>query len=203
MSVLSSNVVAGLPALIGVVLGLRLYADGFNFFIYVAGLFAVALLCRNVGSNLMGRFPNLAGLLIEVWIISAIAVTACGTAVVTAISFSGLLDFVVGPKHLAAEQAKTMSTALIGAVTTYVALAWTKDIGDAKGYFWPTKHFIEAMQLAYNDMSAKPTVNTRANQAIFENVIDGEGAIGWDFSARRIRTRVLADYLRSLPWPPV
>ena len=27
-----------------------------------------------------------------------------------------------------------MSTALISAVTTYLALAWTKDIGDAKGY---------------------------------------------------------------------
>ena len=36
MSVLSSNLAAGLPALIGIILGLKLYVDGFNFIFYVA-----------------------------------------------------------------------------------------------------------------------------------------------------------------------
>jgi len=195
MSFLSSNIVAGLPALIGVILGLRLATEGFPFLFYVGVLFGIAFLALHLGYGLMSRFPRFAGSSIEIWIFSAIAVTAFATATVILISFRGALDCVVGLKQLSGEQAKTVSTALIGAVTTYVALAWTKDIGDAKGYFWPSTHFKKAMETAYGELVTKPGNDTQTYEAMFLDTVRGHGPIGWDFKARRIRSGILADFI--------
>jgi hypothetical protein len=196
MSFLSSNVVAGLPAFIGVILGLRLAVEGCTLLFYVGALLVAAVLALNLGYSLMSRFPRVAGWLIEIWILSAIAVTACATAAVIAISFRGLLDKVVGIDQLSGERAKTVSTALIGAVTTYVALAWTKDIGDAKGYFWPSTHFKNAMQDAYDALVNKPGNDSQVFEAMFSDNVRDHGDIGWDFAARRIRSRILSEFIQ-------
>lgn len=193
---MSSNIVIGLPALLGVVLGLQLYADARHVTIYVALLFVISTVCLIIGYRTMRRWPRVAWVLIEVWILSAIAVTAIATAVVTWISLSAPIDFIVPTERLAPEQVKTMATALITAITTYIALVWTKDIGDATGYFWPSTHFKSAIQKTFEKLAVKPASDTKAYQAIYsENYIEGYGPVGWDFASRRIRAKVLAEFI--------
>jgi hypothetical protein len=197
MSFLSSNWVAGLPALFGVVLGLRLYVSEPVLVFYLVVLFVVAFVVRNIGNNVMLRSPTVGRALIECWIVSAIIVTAFATAGIAWITFSGPLDFIISTKQLVPDQVKTMSTALIGAATTYVALVWTKDIGDAKGYFWPSTHFKKAMQCAYKAMSTKPNGDSQLYDALFLDDVREYGDLGWDFAARGIRVQILANYLHN------
>jgi hypothetical protein len=192
MNGLTGNAIIGLPALIGVILGLKLYVDGFQFLFYMALLITVPSIALNLGYYTMPRWPNVARLLIELWILSAIGVTAFATAAVTWISLNGPLDFIVNAKMLSTDQAKTMTTALISAVTTYVALVWTKDIGDAKGVFWPSTQFKKAMEKAYPQLSNPPANGDVVYQAMFTDVVEGYGDLGWTFFARGTRARLLA-----------
>jgi hypothetical protein len=197
MSFLSSNAVIGLPALIGVVLGVKLYVSGFDLVFYTLLIVGIAALALNIGYNIMPCYPRVAGYFIELWILAAVGVTAFATAAITWIALSGPLDYIINTKQLGTEQGKTITAALVTAVTTYVALVWTKDIGDAKGYFWPSTHFKQALQEAAQQVPAsKPIRNdTQIYEAIYDDTVRDYGEIGWDFMARRTRAKLFSEFI--------
>jgi hypothetical protein len=195
MDFLSSNIIVGLPALVGVLLGIKLYLTGFSLIFYILLLLGIDFIALNTGSFLMSRSPRFAGLLIELWILSAIAVTALTTAGIFWLTFSEPLNFIGNTAVLSAQQIKEISAVLISAVTAYAALAWTKNIEDADGYFWPSTQFKKAIQAVYDELPDKPLNDTKVYEAMFLDTVRDYGPIGWDFAARRIRARVLAGFL--------
>ncbi|MGC1780738.1 MAG: hypothetical protein WBB34_22615 [Xanthobacteraceae bacterium] len=195
MSFLSSNALIGLPALIGVVLGLKLYITGFDAVFYLLFVLGVAAIALNIGYNVMPWYPRVGGYLIELWILSAIGITAFATAAITWMSLSGPLDYIVNAKQLGTEQTKTMAAALVTAVTTYVALVWTKDIGDAEGYFWPSTHFRNALQQAAEQRTNPIQNDTQIYDAIYDDTVRGYGELGWDFGARRTRAKLYSEFI--------
>jgi hypothetical protein len=189
------NAVVGLPALIGVVLGLKLYAEGSPTCIGVALLLVVPAILLAIAFAIVARLPRIARVLIELWVLSAVAVTAFATAAITWLTLNGkALNYIVNTASLPTATATTMSAALITAITTYVALAWTKDIGDAKGFFWPSTQFKRAMAKAYALLpdARKPAGNTAAFDALFADTVQGYGNIGWGFGARGTRAKILS-----------
>jgi hypothetical protein len=187
--------IAGLPALLGVLLGIKLYLTGLSFIFYIVLMLGIAFIAMNTGYSLMSRFPKLAGLLIEVWILSAIAVTALTTAGIFCLTFSEPLNFIGNTALLSATQIKEISAALISAVTAYAALVWTKDIEGADGYFWPSTQFKKAIQAVYDELPTKPPNDSQVYEAMYLDTVREYGPIGWNFAARRKRAKVLADYL--------
>lgn len=190
-----ANAVVGLPALIGVVLGLKLYADPVPTAYCVGALIVIAYGARWIAFAIMHRMPRLARWLIELWILSAIGVTALGTAAVTWLTLNASLALLFDTSRLAADQLKTMTAAFVTAVTTYIALVGTKDIGDATGFFWSSGAFKTAMAKAYANLpdAKKPQGPTKEYAAIFLDAVPGFGPIGWGFSARGMRAKIFAD----------
>ena len=82
-----------------------------------------------------------------------------------------------------------------GSTLVYAALAWTNNIEDADGYFWPSTQFKKAIQAVYDELPDKPLNDTKVYEAMFLDTVRDYGPIGWDFAARRIRARVLAGFL--------
>ena len=72
---------------------------------------------------------------------------------------------------------------------------FTKDIGDAKGYFWTSTQLKKAMESAFKHLAKQPSNTSVAYDAIYLDTVRGYGNIGWDLKARRIRANVLAEFL--------
>jgi hypothetical protein len=192
MNYVFGNAIVGLPSLIGVILGLKLYVDGFRFAIYPAILLVVPLILLVIAKSIMHKFPMLARAFIEVWIASAIAVTGFATAFVTWITLDSPISQLFKTSGLNADQIKAISAAFVAAVSTYVALAWTKDIGDAKGFFWPSTQFKNAMGGAFPRLQPPQPNGGVVYQACFMDTVAGYGNIGWGFCARKKRADILA-----------
>ncbi len=199
MNYILGNAVIGLPSLIGVILGLKLYAAGCRFAIYPAFMFVGPLVLLIIAKSIIHKMPRLAWAFIEIWILAAVAVTAFATAVVTWVSLDTPINQIFNTPGLSADQTKGISGVFVGAVSTYVALVWTKDIGDAQGAFWPSTQFKDAMDKAFHRLQPPPGNTTKAYQAIYQNTVDDYGNIGWGFRARLARANVLAAYIRQLP----
>jgi hypothetical protein len=187
------NAIVGLPALLGVVLGLKLYVDPIPTAYYVATMMMAAFAARWIAFATIHRVPRVARWLIELWILAAIGVTAVATAGVTWVTLNATLGFLFDTSHIDVKQLEKMTTAIVTALTTYVALVWTKDIGDAKGFFWPSTAFKTAMAKAYSMLTAKPVGTTKEYEAMFMDTVTNHGNIGWGFGARGIRAKILAD----------
>jgi hypothetical protein len=201
LGLLDSSMVLGLPMLLGVVGGLKLYVDGWHFVPYVAVPLVVAIGAVLLGHALMRYRPRLAWVLIELWVLSAIAVTAFATAFLMWVSLDATFGWIGDISVITAENLKTLKTAFATAVSTYVALAWTKDIGDGKGMFWPNTQFKAAMSEAYNSLNPKPAGTSTVYQAIFQDVVAGHGNLGWSFAARGVRAGIFSRWL-AMPEPP-
>jgi hypothetical protein len=187
----------GLPALLGVALGIRAYTGGLD---WLGPCVAVLILA--VGVVVIGRFiarnsPVVGGLIIEAWIVSPIIVTALMTAFIVWLSALGLPHiFGTEPNE---EIRKSLASTLVGAVTAYAALVWTKDISDGTGIFWPSTQFKAAMagvQRSLPEGDQAPLGVVR--QAMFsDEVQDDPKIVGWGFNARRARARKIDEYVRS------
>jgi hypothetical protein len=197
MNYIFGNAVVGLPSLGGVILGLMLYLKGGCFFIYPAIMLFVPLILLLIAKSIMHTHPRTAWILIELWIFSAVAVTTFATAFVIWASLDTPVDKLLSSSGLDAEHVKAVSGIFIGAVSTYVALVWTKDIGDAQGVFWPSTQFKSAIGKAFMQLHPEPNQTERVYQASYQKNVDDYGDIGWGFSARWKRAKVFAEYLRQ------
>jgi len=199
MNYIFGNAVVGLPSLVGVIFGLMLYLKGGCFFIYPAIMLFAPLILLLIARSVMHSRPRTAWLLIELWIFSAVAVTAFATAFVTWVSLDTPVAKLLGASGLDAEHVKAITGIFIGAVSTYVALVWTKDIGDAEGVFWPSTQFKSAIDKAFTQLLPRPNNDSKIYQASYQKNVDDYGEIGWGFSARWKRAKVFAEYLRQAP----
>jgi len=202
MSALLGSAAIGLPALLGVVLGLRLYMGGLC---WVGGALLAALACGAAvwaGRAQLRRRPRLGCWLIDAAYVLAILVTALGTALVAWVVLNTPLSALGDTTGLSEDAEKHLKGAFAGAVSTYVAVAWLKEIGDAKGAFWPSTHFRAGMAAAYERLNPKPASDTAAWEAIFSDTVTGHGNLGWDRAARHARAAILAAFLAAPPANP-
>lgn len=199
MSYIFGNAVVGLPSLVGVILGLILYVKGGCFFIYPAIMFFAPLILLLIARSIMHTHPRKAWILIELWIFSAVAVTTFATAFVAWVSLDTPVAALLSSSGLDTEHIKAITGIFVGAVSTYVALVWTKDIGDAEGVFWPSTQFKSAIGKAFTQLSPEPNQASKVYQASYQKNVDDYGDIGWGFFARWKRAKVFAEYLRQAP----
>ncbi|WP_027040354.1 hypothetical protein [Mesorhizobium ciceri] len=142
---------------------------------------------------MMHSQPGIGRWFIEVWIVASVGVMSIATALILWIGLEPLPSFLGVVSD--ADAIKFVTGAFAGAITTYVALVWTKDISDSKGFFWPSFQFKQAIGNAYGMMVLKPAPATRAREAMFDDTIEGLGAVGWDFDGRGTRAKILANFI--------
>lgn len=185
------NAAKGFPAVAGVLLGVLTYGS----YAPVAGtlglvmLGAVGWISRNVGIYIFPFNPRAGRTAIELWVLTAIAIMALVAMLSIAISLAPLAQWL----HLRGtdNEYKALSGALSGAVLTYVAFVWTKDITDGTGFFWPSTAFKVAMCKSLLGLPEAMQYNGRLQHAVYGESIEGiEGTVGWGFKDRTIRTRV-------------
>ncbi len=192
MSAVTGNAARGLPALVGVLWGIFLYEPDPVQFLYPFGALLLAVIILRLGRAVIGRWPLLGWALIELWIIAAISVMAIGTVAVLWLTVNSPDWF-----PLDEPERKALSGALVGAVTTYIAVLWTKEIQDASGTFWPGTQFKSAVRSAFDEQHPHvPDGDTRARDAIDEDKVR-QGPEGWGFAARLQRANILAKHLKS------
>jgi hypothetical protein len=184
----------GLPTLAGVVLGLRLYTGGRGWCVWagVALLVLWGLMC--VGRWLMPRWPLVGMAAIELWLGSSVLATAFATAAVAWLTLTGWLPAFLQPAGASKDALGKLSGLLVGAATAFTSLVWTKDIADGKGYFWPGTQFRRGLEGIYARLKREgraPAGSSEAYAAIFLDVVPGYGEIGWGFSARVTRMRIV------------
>lgn len=200
MKALLRTALGALPPLLGVMLGIRAFTGGLFWIAIGGGLVLLPLLSLEIGRRLMHRKPVMARWFIEIWVLSAIGVLALATAFGLWLGLAplpGLLGVPAGD-----EATKAVTGAFAGAVATYVAVIWTKDILESKGLFSPATQFRAAMSRAHKHLSTKPTPASPTYEAVFEDTVAGEGRIDWDFSARGRRAEILAAFIGSAPPGP-
>lgn len=202
MSDLLGNAAIGLPALAGVILGLIVYMAGKACVIWVVVLSCAGILAVGTGERLMGVRPCLGRWLIEISYVVAWLATALGTVVVCWAVLNPPLWLFGDASALTEGETKQISTAFAAAISTYVALVWTKDIGDGKGALWPGTRFRSAMKRAHGVLAVKPRPEDALYDAMFSDVVPTHAVQGWGFQARGVRASILAAHLASPPPPP-
>lgn len=181
----------GLPAFLGVVLGIQLCTGGPMWTVSCVAVLGLAIVLLFVGRSVSKKHPVTGSWIIEAWIISPVCITALLTALIVWLSANWPPVFGSSKNP---EVQKALASALIGAVTAYAALVWTKDISDGTGLFWPSTQFKAAMKGAL-DRAKEPS--DAEHEAIFSETVDGPPKIvGWGFNARRRRARIVDDYVR-------
>jgi hypothetical protein len=186
------NITKGLPSLLGVLWGILLYRPGFSWVLQVLTVFGISVFFLWLGRKVIGRNPIVGWILIEFWVLSAIAVVALSTL--------GILWLTVNaPSFLVLDESKldAVAGALVGAVTTFLAILWIKDIEGATGPFWPSTQFKKGISSAFSTGQITPPVDTRAWDAVYEDRVRKGGPIGWDFAARYERVLILKEYVKK------
>src|SRR3954463_7741363 len=105
---MSENTVKGLPALLGVVLGIYLFGGGRDWILGCIIAFGVVTIVMGIGTWLMQRRPEFARWLIEAWIMSAVCIVGLATCLVMHVSTMPL-DWLPGTGH-----SKDIDTAISG-----------------------------------------------------------------------------------------
>jgi hypothetical protein len=201
MDVGLSKVVSGLPAFLGVCVGIRTYENRWPFFAIIMFALAVAVMFLLIGRSIIHRHPLRARWLIEFWIVSAICMVAFATSAALWAALSPLSPLLA---DVAGQERDTISATFIGAVTAYFAFAWTKEIGEARGFFWPSTQFKSALEAAGSRLPVKLPMDSSTTDAVFNNHIQGEGVEGWSFKARGVRARIVAQWIRDAkPYAPL
>jgi hypothetical protein len=119
--------------------------------------------------------------LIEFWVLSAACVVALSTFAIVWITAKSPVWF----DALGEDEVKIVVGVLVGAVTAFLASAWTKDIAGAQGYFWPTKH----LRAFFYQLGI--TGDSRESDAVHKNRVQGGGPEGWGLLARWQRAVIL------------
>jgi hypothetical protein len=185
----------GLPALLGVVVGVRLYTGGLQWLLGAALVFGVFWVLLGVGRLMVISHPRTGAWIIEVWIVSAVLVTAFMTDLILWLTLMDWFPSVLGEPT--GKPLEKLSATLVGAVATFTALVWTKDIADAKGYFWPSTQFRYGLEALYKKLAVKPKPNTIPSNAIYMDVVADTDITGWSFADRRARAKIIAAYMKN------
>ena len=186
------NLTKGLPSLIGVLWGIYLYKPGFSWAFQILLVLALSMVCLKVGQSLLGKNPVAGWVFIELWVFSAIALVAASTL--------GILWLTVNaPSFLSVDKSQqdAVAGALVGAVTAFLAILWTKDIEDASGPFWPSTQFKKGLASAFGTESLSPPQDSRARDVVYEERVRAKGPKGWGFTARRERAYILQEFLKK------
>jgi hypothetical protein len=183
----------GVPSVIGVLWGIFLYVPGVDWAWYLVTVMVVALFLLWVGRKCLVRYPLIGWILIEFWVLSAISVVALSTAGILWLTVNAPSFFPIRE----AEQ-KAVAGALVGAVTAFLAVLWTKDVEEATGPFWPSTQFKKGLSSAFSSAPGAPAGDTRAWDAVYEERVREQGPAGWGFIARYERALILRKHLQQL-----
>lgn len=189
-----AGLMKGLPAFAGVVLGIFLFGwdwSGAPLFVLIA-LTGLAIIAVIAGHALM-RYPYVALGLFQVWLVSVVIVTALVTAFVMFVSISAEHWF--GGD----DRGKLIGSALIGAVTAYLAAIWLDGIKDSTGPFLPGAQFKMAMARLAKPFET-PARSAEMPNDIYahcteEKVVGGPG--GWEFGACLKRAAAIDAFMKA------
>jgi hypothetical protein len=202
MGAAHANAAAALPALFGVMVGIVVYLGGWMWWIGLAVVIAGLWWIVGAGERMLATHPHRARWMIECSYLLALGVTALGTLVVAVVVLRVPLSVFGDLTGLQEKEVSQLSSAFAGAVSAYVAIVWTKDIGDAKGAFWPGTRFQVGMEQVYARLRVTPATGHPVIDALSSSIVPGHGDLGWGFAARGVRAGILAAYLAAQPSVP-
>jgi hypothetical protein len=188
-----ASALRGLPALVGVVLGVYLFASPLKYAIWLPLLaLAVLSVVLSIAHGVFNERPMLGLALTEPWTLTAVALVATLTGIVLWMTVN--LETLVG---LPATDAKAVSGALIGAFTTFAATAWIKEIQEANGLFVASGQ----AKLHFQGFAAHhKLIGDNVARELCESetaVAKGIEVKGWGMTARWQRARMLQAFLKS------
>lgn len=194
MNAVISAGLRALPALVGALMGLKLFVEGLKFAYLPISLVAVAALSLWAGRWAFPRYPAMGRALIEIWVLSAVGVISLATAAILWVTVNAPVAAFVDTSVLDKDSLEAVSTTFVGAVTAYIGFVWTKDAEDGSGFFWPSGQFRMTIAKAFQTLTPVPVGTSRVFAACFRGSIPGnEGTVGWDFADRTLRTSVFRD----------
>ncbi|HSA56502.1 MAG TPA: hypothetical protein VLE53_12415 [Gemmatimonadaceae bacterium] len=181
----------GMPALLGVILGVIAFAIRSSAFYFIGVVILVVFGLRWFARRMAGRTPRVAVLLIETWLFLSIALVALSTAAILwlTVRLPGILP---GDESTV----KAVSGALVGAATAYFAALWIKEIQEVGGLFSPGTQFRQALEAAFRVHPRVPDRTSRAYEAIYADRVQS-GPSGWGLQARWQRAHLVAEHLKS------
>ena len=193
MSKLLGNAGQGLPPLIGVLWGIYLYSSALEKWWLPIPVLIGAFLVMRSGRWLLRHRPMWGCALIELWVAGSISIVALGTMCILWLTVNAG-DFLPGTDA----ENKAVSGALVGAVTAYLAVLWTKDIQAAEGPFWSGTQLKEGLNAVFRKKDRVPGGDSLEWEAVWERKVRDDGPVGWGLKSRWWRCRILGRYLRSL-----
>lgn len=182
----------GIPALLGVLAGIYLYASNPDAAYYALPLIVLVLVLALLlsGHAVILKSPRLALALMEPWVISAVCITALSTQLILWVTVHAAGWFTLSKTDLDA-----VSGALVGAITTYLATIWTDDIKKSEGPFLPASQFKKALQSRFSTHFG--IIGDNLEWEACHSRTLRNGTTGWGLSARWNRARILDLYVRS------
>ena len=123
---MSAGAARGFPALVGVVVGILILVFGTQWIWLALAALVVGYASRRLGAQQIRTHPTVGFVLIELWILTAIAVMALATAGILWLTVHSPEWFGAAPDN----KKEAVSGALVGAVTAYLAMLYTEDISN-------------------------------------------------------------------------
>ena len=191
MNIGLAGVLRGLPGLLGVLAGIGLYATTLVQPVFclpillLVALVVLLLLSRKV----FLKHPRLALILLEPWVLSAVCIVALCTELILWLTITSPDWF----PELQKPRLDAVTGALIGALTTYLATVWTKDVAESKGPFLPSTQFEQSLARDFSK-TYHLTGDTIEWEACHAEAVRN-GVKGWGLVSRWKRAKILSDYL--------
>jgi hypothetical protein len=204
---LGEKTVPAALALVGVLLGIWMYAAGWPVVVGVLGLGLASVACLAAGRALIWSRPRPARWLIEAWVVAPLTIAACLSSLAVfallRLDISAALKTQMGLHAIDPKKIDGVADLIKGAVSGFFAIVLTKDIWEGQGPFAVATQF----KAATHDVSAKlnPTLAQRASlppneQTRLERLIDAlsndsgpyDKITDWGFHARGRRAEVIA-----------
>lgn len=187
------SAIRGLPAVLGVFLGLASYAKPVanEPALVPLTLLLVGVISLGLAVGAFNRSPMLGVALLEVWVVSAIALSALATQLLLWLTVS--LDMWI--KLPTDVEEKSVSGAIIGAASAFLASAWLKELQDGKGPFLPSsvfeKRLAKSFQKAHSIVGSNVEFELCDSEHVAKLNIDG-----WGLTARWRRAIALNRFLK-------
>ncbi len=189
-----AGVLRGLPGLLGILAGIGLYATPLvqpSFCLPILLLVALVVLLL-LSRKVFLKHPRLALILLEPWVLSAVCIVALCTQLILWLTITSPDWF----PALEKPRLDAVTGALIGALTTYLATVWTKDVEESKGPFLPSTQFEKSLAV-YFTKKYKLTGATSEWDACNSDFVLVGRIKGWGFVSRWKRAKILSDYLKT------